>query len=119
HTQTGRARPDPPNLVARNPDQTHRSTQLQCNCLAASMNPPILLKMTVHLNRSGLDFRRWILPGFDFTFRLQPVVKLPAHRPALGLIDFMGALANSLLNRRQPGRLNGWHAGTLFVEFSF
>src|SRR5208282_3358523 len=54
HTQTGRARPDPPNLVARNPDQTHRSTQLQCNCLAASMNPPILLKMTVHLNRSGL-----------------------------------------------------------------
>src|SRR5208282_2109188 len=56
HTQTGRARPDPPNLVARNPDQTHRSTQLQCNCLAASMNPPILLKMTVHLNRSGLGF---------------------------------------------------------------
>src|SRR5208282_3565377 len=54
HTQTGRARPDPPNLVARNPDQTHRSTLLQCNCLAASMNPPILLKMTVHLNRSGL-----------------------------------------------------------------
>ena len=61
HTQTGGARSGSSNVVARNPDQTHGFAQLQCSCLAASMNPPILLKMTVQLNRSGLDRRIGVL----------------------------------------------------------
>src|SRR5208283_6008114 len=57
HAQTGRAWPGSSNVVARNPDQTHRSSQLPCSCLSSSMNPPILLNFMVQLNRSGLEVR--------------------------------------------------------------
>ena len=39
HAQTGRAPRSPSHLVARNPEQTHRLTQLPCSWLFERMNP--------------------------------------------------------------------------------
>jgi hypothetical protein len=52
HTQTGGCQPKLPILVARNPGQTDRFTQLQCSWLPPSLNPENLSFMRLQLNRS-------------------------------------------------------------------